>query len=259
MISSLFALAGRDNITREEHFGIKGFMLTASVPYRDALSVKGLWAPPYASSDFMLEVRLDGERVPTGSYFWFGNACGRLSDPLGGRLLVRSLVVIPMQQRCCLLKLVVKSLATEAVTVPVQMAIRGAVDEVSFWEFSGPGCSETNTPWAERANAWVCEGDMLVKRKENRALAVATDLSVDRWETLCGHWEGTLTLAQGETRTIHVAMAVGPAETAVAEARAAVQAGDEAITAAQQEWDDCVADLFTRIPRFEASDERLTK
>ncbi|MBU0608146.1 MAG: hypothetical protein KKI08_09665, partial [Armatimonadetes bacterium] len=47
--------------------------------------------------------------------------------------------------------------------------------------------------------------------------------------------------------------------TAVAEARAAVQAGDEAITAAQQEWDDCVADLFTRIPRFEASDERLTK
>ena len=59
--SEVFALAGQDCITAEEHFGIKGFMLTASVPYRDVLSVKGLWAPPYASTDFLLEVRLCGK------------------------------------------------------------------------------------------------------------------------------------------------------------------------------------------------------
>ena len=265
---SLFALAGRDNITRPEHFGIKGFMLTASVPYRDALSVKGLWAPPYASSDFMLEVRLHGEPVPTVDYRWDGNSCRREGSLRG--LAVRSVLATPMTQRVAVLQFTVTNEDAAGVTVPVQMAIRGAVDEVSFWEFSGPGCSETNTPWAERANAWVCEGsreqdargpsnDLLVKRKESRALAVATDLPMDRWETLCGHWEGTLTLAPHEERTVHVAMALGPAETAVAEARAAVQAGDEAITAAQREWDDCVADLFTRLPRFEASDERLTK
>ncbi|MCE5240396.1 hypothetical protein LLH23_18170 [bacterium] len=265
---TLFALHGPDNITRPEHFGLKGFMLTASVPYRDALSVKGLWAPPYASSDFMLEVRLHGELVPTGDYLWDGNACrreGRLGD-----LAVQSVLVTPMQRRAAVLQLTVTDTAGDAVTVPVQMAVRGAVDEVSFWEFSGPGCSERDTPWAERAKAWVCEGsreqdargpsnDMLVKRKDNRALAVATDLPMDRWETLCGHWEGTLSLAPGETRTVHVAMALGPADTAVADCRALVAAGNDGVAGALAEWADCVDDLFTRVPRFAASDERLTR
>jgi len=268
MTPSVFALSGRDNITRPEHFGIKGFMLTASAPYRDVLSVKGLWAPPYASSDFVLEVRLHGEQVPTDEYEWDGNSCRREGRLRG--LSVQSVLVTPMEQRAAILQFTVTNESPESVTVPVQMAIRGAVDEVSFWEFSGPGSSETNTPWAERANAWVCEGscgrdargpsnDMVVKRKENRALAVATDLPMDRWETLAGHWEAKLTLAPGEERTVHVAMALGPSETAVAEARASAQAGEEAITAALREWDDCVADIFTRVPRFEASDERLTK
>lgn len=255
-MNSIFALPGVDNITREEHFGIKGFMLTASVPYRDVLSVKGLWAPPYASSDFVLEVRLRGEKVPTDDYRWDGNTCarhGRLGD-----LEVTSVLVVPMEQRCALLQFTVTNTGPEPVSLPVQMVIRGAVDEVSFWEFSGPGCSETNTPWAERANAWVCEDNTIIKRKEDRALAVSTDLPMDRWETLAGHWEGTLTLAPHEERTVHVAMALGPAETAISEAPAAVAAGDDATTAAQREWGDSVNDLFTRVPRFEASDPRLT-
>lgn len=255
--AEIFALEGRDNILREEHFGIKGFMLTASVPYRDALSVRGLWAPPYASSDFVLEVRLDGEKVPTERYRWNGNECrreGRL-----GHLRVESVLVAPMQQRALVLQFGVTNNASQSVEVPVQMAIRGAVDEVSFWEFAGPGCSETTTPWAERAHAWLCEGNTLVKGKEQRALAVSTDLPMDRWETLCGHWEGTLTLSPHETRTVHVAMALGPADTVVREAQAAVAAGDETITAARREWDECAEDLFNRVPRFEASDPRLQR
>lgn len=258
-LAAVFALAGCDNITREEHFGIKGFMLTASVPYRDVLSVKGLWAPPYASSDFVLEVRLDGEKVPTEDYSWHGNECRRQGSL--GKLEVQSALVVPMEQRAALLQFTVTNTASEAVTVPVQMVIRGAVDEVSFWEFAGPGCSETNTPWAERALAWVRspdQPDMLVKRKENRAVAVTTDLPMSRWETLCGHWEGSLTLQAGESRTIHVAMAIGPAEVAPIAARDLLKSGDAAVAAARDAWAHQIADLFTRLPRFEASDPRLT-
>jgi hypothetical protein len=252
----VFALAGQDNITREQHFGIKGFMLTASVPWRDALSVRGLWAPPYASSDFMLEVRLRGETVPSSDYWWNGNECrreGRL-----GELRVASSLVIPMEQRAALLEFSVSNGGAEAITIPVQFAIRGACDQVSFWEFSGPGNSEADTPWAERANAWVSEGDLVVKRKEGRAVAVATDLPMLRWETLCGHWEAVLTLEPGETLTCHVAMGIGPAEATVRDVRGLVRAGEAAVHLARAEWADCVTDLFTRVPRLEASDPHLT-
>jgi hypothetical protein len=252
----VFALAGQANITREQHFGIKGFMLTASVPWRDALSVRGLWAPPYASSDFMLEVRLRGESVPSSDYWWNGNECrreGRL-----GELRVTSALVIPMEQRAALLEFSISNDSGEAVTIPVQFAIRGACDQVSFWEFSGPGCSETDTPWAERANAWVNEGNAVVKRKEDRAVAVATDLPMLRWETLAGHWEAIAALQPGETRTYHVAMCLGPAEATVREVRDLVRAGEAAVHSARAEWAGQVADLFTRVPRFEASDPRLT-
>ena len=285
---SIFALSGRDNITREEHFGLKGFMLTASVPWRDALSVKGLWAPPFASSDFMFEVRLQGEKVPTTDYEWDGNACRRegcLRD-----LQVQSTLVTPLEQRALLLEFTVTNAAAEPVTVPVQFAIRGAVDEVSFWEFSGPGCSERETPWAERALPWVNEGDMVVKRRgeavsdcgvavsdcragactppavsagdggaaQVRALAVSTDLPMLRWETLCGHWEGTLSLQAGESRTLHVAMTLGPADVAVSECRALVAAGSAPIVAAQADWARQAEAIFDHLPRLEASDPRLT-
>ncbi|MGE5531067.1 MAG: MGH1-like glycoside hydrolase domain-containing protein, partial [Bacteroidota bacterium] len=253
---SIFVLPGRDNITREEHFGIKGFMLTASVPWRDALSVRGLWAPPYASSDFILEVRLQGEKVPTTDYHWDGNSCqreGRLGD-----LEVKSVLVTPMEQRALLLEIAITNTAPATVTIPVQFAIRGAVDEVSFWEFAGPGNSEREMPWADRALAWVDEGEMVVKRREDRALAVATDLPMDRWETLCGHWEGTLTLQPGEGRTVLVAATIGPAETAVSECRTLLSEGHHAVVVAEEEFARHAEAIFDRLPRLEASDPSLT-
>lgn len=205
--ADVFALPGRDCITEEQHFGIKGFMLTASVPHRDALSVRGLWAPPFASSDFLLEVRLDGEKVPCEDYLWNGNDCqrrGRLGD-----LRVDSSLVVPMERRAALLEFTVNNEGATAREVALQLVVQGVVDHVSFWEFSGPGNSEANTPWAERALAWVAEpGEpaLLVKRKAAGTLAVATDLPMARWETLCGHWEGAFALGPGETRTIRVAL-----------------------------------------------------
>lgn len=257
MSNDLFALPGDDNITREAHFGLKGFMATASVPYRDALAVRGFWAPPYASSDFMLEVRLDGEAVPTAEYWWNGNECrreGRWRD-----LRVASALVIAMHQRAALLEFTVTNEGAAA-TVPLQLAIRGTVDEVSFWEFGGPGNEEAQMPWAERALAWQLDPTtpgLLVKRKADRALAVATDAPLDRWETLCGHWEGTLTLAAGESRTLHVAVSLGPAQTAPGEAFAVLAAGHEAIGQARTDWASEVETIFARVPRLEASDPRL--
>jgi hypothetical protein len=230
-------------------------MLTTSVPYRDALSLKGLWAPPYASSDFMLEVRLQGETVPTSAYRWNGNECTR--EGVLGDLRVESAVVTPLEQRAALLEFTVTNTGSTTQDVPVQFVIRGAVDEVSFWEFGGPGCSEANTPWAERALAWVSADGMVSKRKDNRACAVATDLPMDRWETLCGHWNGAFSLAPGASRRVRVAVALDEAGAAAAHCRELLAAAAP-VAAAREEWAAQVAEVFARVPRFECADGRLT-
>src|SRR6185312_14853309 len=65
-----FALDGSRNILHEEHFGIVNGKLAASIPYRRVSSVRGLWAPPYVSSDFQLDVNVLGQPVATDRYMW---------------------------------------------------------------------------------------------------------------------------------------------------------------------------------------------
>src|SRR3954447_11747706 len=65
-----FALDGSRNILQEEHFGIVNGKLAASIPYRRVSEVRGLWAPPYVSSDFRLDVSVLGQPVATDRYTW---------------------------------------------------------------------------------------------------------------------------------------------------------------------------------------------
>ena len=53
----LFAISGDRLITDEEHFGILNGHLSVGVNYRDVAELSGLFAPPYASSDFSARSR----------------------------------------------------------------------------------------------------------------------------------------------------------------------------------------------------------
>ena len=66
----LFELSGNDNILEETHFGIVNGTITTNVLNTNVLSFRTLFAPPFASSDFRLDLRLFGELVKTTSYTW---------------------------------------------------------------------------------------------------------------------------------------------------------------------------------------------
>lgn len=68
--SDPFELEGSRNIVQEEHFGIVNGQLTSGIRYQNVLGVAGLWAPPYVSSDFSLDIVALGERIPTERYVW---------------------------------------------------------------------------------------------------------------------------------------------------------------------------------------------
>ena len=256
-LAEVFAIAGRNVITAEEHFGVKGFRLTAGVPYRDVLSVRGVWAPPFAGTDFLLEVRIQGEKVRTYDFLWNGNECRRCGRL--GSLSVESALVIPMERLCGLLEFTVANTGPDAAAVPVQVVIRGGADYVSFWEFAGPAASEAALPWSDKARGWQVSPaapNLLAKAGAVAALAVATNLDAPRWETLSGHWNASLALQPGERRTLRVAFALGAPDTAATDCLEML-AEPDGVAAARSEWAAQVEDLFTRVPRLAASDPRL--
>src|SRR5262249_19395586 len=66
----MLRMDGERIITEEEHFGIINGLVTVGINHRDVGTLSGLFAPPYASSDFNFELRLYGERVRTRKYDW---------------------------------------------------------------------------------------------------------------------------------------------------------------------------------------------
>src|ERR1017187_6918347 len=68
--TAVFDLEGKRILQDEDHVGIVNGKLTAGINYRDVAGIGGLWAPPYVSSNFMLDSRVNGEKGPTMRWLW---------------------------------------------------------------------------------------------------------------------------------------------------------------------------------------------
>src|SRR5512140_1630452 len=68
--TAVFDMEGRRILQDEEHLGIVNGKLTAGINYRDVTGIAGLWAPPFVSSNFMLDGRVSGAKVPTTRWWW---------------------------------------------------------------------------------------------------------------------------------------------------------------------------------------------
>jgi len=68
--SAVFDMEGGRILQDEDHVGIINGKLTAGINYRDVVGIGGLWAPPYVSSNFLLDGRVNGEKAPTSKWTW---------------------------------------------------------------------------------------------------------------------------------------------------------------------------------------------
>lgn len=242
------ALDGRANIMEESHFGVVNGRTTAGVPHSNALAVRSLYAPPFASSDFSLNVRLFGERIAAFDYRWYPVEVRRKGVAHGVR--VESETVLAPGRRGLLMRVSLSNPTKRAIAVPVRIEAGGGLDNVRFWGFARPATEKQKT----RAEA---VGTQVVLSNDAGAIALASDLPALAWEPWSSHWVTRVTLAPGVRRVWHVAVAVGPRTEAVREsaemaAHAAAEIG-RAREALSLRWKA----LFDRLPRLESSNTRL--
>ena len=238
-----FSLPGEANILEEAHFGILNGYSTVGTPYRHALSLSGLFAPPYASSDFFLDVRLFGERVPSTAYRWFPIEVRRSGVRRG--IHVESSAVLITGRRALLLVMIFQNTGRSEVRVPLDVEFRGSLDYIHRWEFSRPVTDKQTTTAIARAGR-------LIRQNQSGAIVVGTDMPGMQWEPWSSHWVTSLTLAPRESRTHYLAVAIGNCDELLRD-----PAGW--IAKSRQEYAERVKGLFERLPRLEASDARLVR
>ena len=152
-----FLLAGDRNIRDEDHFGIINGLITTGVNYRNIGCISSLYAPPYASSDFLLEVRLFGEKVPMKRYEWHPTEVTQKGEIYG--ISVSAASSLASGVRGGLLEFTLQNTTSEKKKIPIQLNILGSLDYVKSWGFPRPDTSKKRT-------ATLCEAKRVVRENE---------------------------------------------------------------------------------------------
>ena len=233
----------------EEHLGIVSGQLTTGINHRDVGSVAGLWAPPYVSSDFLLEMQVGGEKIPTREYTWRPMEVRR-SGGTGDVEIFSTTTLVP-GTRAGILTLDLESRALAPQDVDLRFVVKGTLDRTDVWEFSR---AQSATP----APAKV-EENHLVKEQEPQAVVLRADLEGLQWDVDTSAWKTTLALAPHEKRTIHVVFAIGEKSASVAQCDALAADPVEAVADAGVEYRRRVRELFDKLPILSSSNPALVK
>jgi hypothetical protein len=242
-----FGIDQTKNIVEDAEFGIVNGRITTNVLRSKVLPFRGLYAPPYASTNFIFDAWIFGETVPTQKYFWMPNQVRREGVVAG--VEVGSTLTLIEGERALLLEIALRNTSRETKHVPLQIDISGGLDYATNWDFS--------KPTGEKACRMVEKENLVLLLNDTGAIAIG--LPPMSREGFVPLRETRVTLAPNETASFWVAIAVGEADDVENIARRLLNNPAETARQACEEWAQRALDLIGKLPRLAASDQRLEK
>lgn len=131
-----FAFESSRNSMDAEHFGIVGGRITVGIDHRDLCALRGLWAPPFVSSDLRLDCRLFGQSVRSSGFSWLPFEVRRRGS-LGGVVLETATVAL-VGRRAIVLQIRLRNESSTSVDIPLELVVTGTLDRSPEWGFARP-------------------------------------------------------------------------------------------------------------------------
>jgi hypothetical protein len=238
---------GHQIIQDEAHIGIINEKLTLGVNYRSVAGLGGLWSPPYVSSNFSLDSRVSGEKIPTAKWTWRPfqvERAGQLRD-----VSVTNTATLIYGHRAVVSSFVFKNAGATA--VPLEFFTLGYLDAVRDWDFP-QAKSRTETELK-------ADGRVLTMRQGNMAMVVAIDSAEWKWKVSGNLGQAAATLPANQSQKVNVVIAIGRAEEAAASATEILGNPARSIAAAEKDYARRVADMFEKLPVFESDNAQLVR
>lgn len=242
----LFSHSGVNNKMAEQNYGIANGVITARVHYPDIGGISSLFAPPYASSDFSLDLRVYGERVKTKRYQWYPFELFREGEVNG--IAISTNTVLLDGERSMVLKINLRNYTGQLQSVPLQLQISGGFGYVKSWDFLRPDArakttNEVSDGWMKRSNS-------------DGSLVIGTNLPNPIWFDPGGIWSSNLTLEPNASADYYVLLELGKELNGVKTTRMLADA-EKAVLDARSAYGKEVDQLLARLPKLTASNKRL--
>jgi len=153
-------------------------------------------------------------------------------------------------QRVAVMQIRIINNSRNDLRAPVQAFISGGVDYVHDWTFNKPAGTKT-------ADVFV-EPHRVVKRNNDKYLAVGVSLDGMRWFAAAGIWEGVLDIPKGNEAFIYFYFGVGDEKDFNNLPHPKECDPGSLIGNAKSDLEERAAYIFTKLPRFECDDALLT-
>lgn len=243
--AAVFDMDGRQIIQDEDDLGIINGKLTAGINYRDVAGISGLWAPPYVSSNFILDGRVRGEKVPTTKWVWRPFQVEREGSV--SNVAVSSTTTMIYGHRAAVVSFTFKN--SGRTVMPLEFFTLGWLDPVRDWGFPRPASHSETTLQAD--------GRRLTLRQGNQAVVVAIDSAEWTWEVSGNLGHAIASLPARQTRSVNVVIAIGSGDETAATVSQILADPSGAITAAKSEYARQVGEVFEKLPSLESSNAQL--
>lgn len=207
-----FAFKSENNILEEKDLGITSDISSLLTPERSVSAVECFQGCPYTASRFLLELRIDGERVRANSWKWLPSAMLRYGECK--MFSVETLTAMVPATRAFVMKVKVKSKLGEDKTLPITLSYCGNARKEDDWVFYIP----IDDKPLKRENFSFSE-NILVGAFDTASYAVSSTVAMTHFSDAF-MLEGEITLPKNGELTLYFSGHLG-GEDAVAEAKAA--------------------------------------
>ncbi len=246
-----FSIDQAKNIMRPENFGIANGKITTGIECNDLISIKGIWAPPYVSSDFSFQANLNGKPVEQPQYLWRPFYIERTAI-LGEGLLAQTNTLLVPEGRAFIFSLLLKNQEKEKLPVSLAFTIQGTLDKMlddSKWGFSAPQSSSPAILKKINENSAALEqGDQAIVISASKEIV---------WDNKQNCFSVETIIAPGHEIKLVLTFTIGEKNEAMDQSAELAGNPESAIEKAYGVYDQRVAELYRKMPRFESDNTSL--
>ena len=238
---ALFAIGSPENRMSPADCGLVNGHVTFRGWLTDVAEVRGIFAPPYYSTDFDLILRVNGDNVQASSHLWRPEVLRRTGT--NGAWRVESRLYPVAGERAGIMEIEAENVSSVPQRLLVNCLVCGGVGVLEKWQFGKPGLPPVA---AMRYDDCIA---ILDGTKDDAQVAVALPGGV-RALDLRG-------VKPGERHRFHVSFAIGRKGEAVERVKRLRAAPAAAIERSVAEWKRRVKALFGRFPALETDSPEL--
>ena len=242
-----FGIDSDANIIEDAHFGIVNGRITANILHSNILSFRSLFAPPFASSNFNFDGYVCGENIKTQSYSWLPFQVCRRGELDGVQL--ESTITLITGERALVFELKLQNNNSTSKVLSLDFDIAGGLDYVTDWGFA--------KPVADKACQITDKSTFMIRRNDTGAIVIGAN-GMTR-ESYVPFWKTQIILEPNETKSFWMTLAMGEADKAENLARRLLENPVQAVLETCEKELARAKVLLGKLPRLQASDQRLEK